>query len=126
MWNFPGACVLPVTHKKVNAPLLQKIKQEFREVKHGQPGQRFIDHFHRIRRREDGIKTFWKTFGIVAVGLLLVASGFLLSLPPGIPGFLLWIPGLALLSARSKPLAKLLDRVETWVRDIWHNFRNRR
>jgi len=110
----------------VNPPLLQKLKQEFREVKHGKPGQRFVDHFKRIRLREDGVKTFWTTFGYVSVGVLLVVSGFLLSLPPGIPGFLLWIPGLALLSARSKPLARLLDRLETWARDMWHKLRNRR
>jgi hypothetical protein len=99
--------------------LLQKIKQEFREVKNGKPGKRFVDHFHRIRRRENGRGTFWKTFGYVAVGLLLVICGFVLSLPPGVPGFLLWIPGIALLAARSKPLAKLLDRLETWARHVW-------
>jgi len=109
----------------VGTQLLQKIKQEFREVKHGEPGQRFIAHFHRIRHRENGVKSFWKTFGVVAVGVLLVICGFVLSLPPGVPGFLLWIPGLALLAARSKPLAKLLDRLEAWGRNMWKNFRAR-
>ncbi|MGK2927204.1 MAG: hypothetical protein ACSLE2_16430 [Lysobacterales bacterium] len=102
--------------------MLQKIKQEFREVKSGKPGKRFVDHFHRIRGRENGRGTFWMTFAYVAVGLLLVICGFVLSLPPGVPGFLLWIPGLVLLAARSKSLATLLDRLESWGRHVWQKY----
>lgn len=61
----------------------------------------------------------WTTWGYVAAGLALVIGGLVLSLPPGVPGFLLWIPGLALLAARFKGLAMLLDRLEAWGRQAW-------
>lgn len=110
----------------VDSQLLQKIKQEFQEIKDGEPGQRFVDHYERIKRKEGQRSLPWSTMAYVAVGLLLVVCGLLLSLPPGVPGFLLWIPGLALLSARSKGLAMLLDRLEAWGRTMWQRYVTRR
>lgn len=101
--------------------MLQKIKREFREIKAGEPGSRFVDHYKSSRRREGTRGTFWKTIGYVAAGLVLIICGLVLSLPPGVPGFLLWIPGLALLAARFKGLAMLLDRLEAWGRQAWES-----
>ena len=102
--------------------MLQKVKLAFREIRAGVPGRRFVDHYQSSRRR-DGVRgTSWRTFGYVAVGLVLVIGGLVLSLPPGIPGFLLWIPGLALLAARFKGLAMLLDRLEAWGRLAWQRY----
>ena len=105
--------------------MLQKIKSEFREIKHGEPGRRFIDHYKRTRRREAGRSGVWKTLGLVSAGVILVICGFVLSLPPGMPGFLLWIPGLALIAARSGRAAILLDRLESLGRRVWGSLRRR-
>jgi hypothetical protein len=103
--------------------MLQKLKSEFRAIKNGTPGQRFIEHYNRSRRDEGASKSALKKWAYVSLGLVLLVVGLLLSLPPGIPGFLLWIPGLALLAARSKSLAKLLDRIEAWSRKTWRRLR---
>jgi hypothetical protein len=103
--------------------VLQRIKSEFRKIKDGAPGRRFVDHYERSRRREDGRGTLWRTLGYVAAGLVLIICGLVFSLPPGVPGFLLWIPGLALLVSRFKSLAMLLDRLEAWGRKAWQRLR---
>lgn len=102
------------------------MKLAFRQIKAGAPGRRFIDHYQRSRRREGARGTLWTTIGYVAVGLVLVICGLVLSLPPAVPGFLLWIPGLALLAARFKGLALLLDRLEAWGRLAWRRTVTRR
>lgn len=104
--------------------MLHKIKSDYREIKDGEPGRRFRTHNERSRCREGGNGTPWRTAGYVAVGLVLIVCGFVLSLPPGVPGFLLWIPGLALLASRFRSLAKLMDRLETWGRKTWRRLRN--
>jgi hypothetical protein len=102
-----------------NFRVLQRIKSEFRKIKDGVPGRRFVDHYERSRRREGGRVKLWSTLGYVAAGLILLICGLMFSLLPGIPGFLLWIPGLALLVMRFKILAVLLDRLEAWGRQAW-------
>ncbi len=106
--------------------MLQNIKLEFRAIRDGVPGRRFLDHYERSKRKEAARGSFWSSLGYVAAGVLLVMLGFVASLPPGVPGFLLWIPGLALLAARSKGLAVLLDRLESWGRKVWERTRSRR
>lgn len=98
------------------------MKLKFRVIKDGVPGRRFVDYYERSKRNEAAGGFAWTTLGCVAAGLLLVVCGVLLSLPPGVPGFLLWIPGLALLSARSKGLAMVLDGVESWGRQVWQRY----
>lgn len=99
--------------------MLQKLKSDFREIKDGAPGRRFADHYERRKQREGAKGNLWKTLGYVIVGLALLIGGLLLSLPPGVPGFLLWIPGLGLLTARFKSFGILLDRLELLVRKGW-------
>jgi hypothetical protein len=105
--------------------MLQRIKAEFRDIRRGEPGRRFLDHYKRTRRREVGRRSAWKTMGFVGAGLVLVICGFVLSLPPGAPGFLLWVPGLALVAARSGRAAILLDRLETAGRRVGQYLRER-
>jgi sulfite exporter TauE/SafE len=106
--------------------MLQKIKSEFREIKAGSSGSRFIDHYKRTRKRESARGSVWRTLSYVFAGLILLLCGLLLSLPPGVPGFLLWIPGLALLSARFKSFAILLDRLELQTWKVWQRVRTQR
>lgn len=105
--------------------MLQKLKSEFRKIEKGAPGRRFLDHYERSRRREGDRDRVWRTWAYVGVGLVLLLFGLVLSLPPGFPGFLLWIPGLSLIASRSKQISILLDRLEVWARTMWCALRNR-
>jgi hypothetical protein len=98
--------------------MLAKLRKTFKELRDGEPGRRFRDHHDRHREDEDG-GSRWKTAAFVAGGVLLLVAGLLLSLPPGIPGFLLWIPGLGLLVSRFRWLAAVLDRMESLARSLW-------
>lgn len=60
----------------------------------------------------------------LAGAVLLVAAGLLLSIPPGMPGFLLWVPALAIMASRTRPVAVLLDRIEAWGRRMARRFRS--
>jgi hypothetical protein len=106
--------------------VLLRLKRTFREVRNGKPGRRFIDHHDRTRRSESGNETAWRNVAHIAGGVVLLAAGLLLSLPPGVPGFLLWIPGLALLASRLRWLAMLLDYAEVLGRRVIGRFRRRR
>lgn len=106
--------------------MLEKLKEEYRSIKSGDPGSRFTDHYKQHKESEGDNPTWWSKFGYVAIGLVLLIAGGLLSIPPGFPGFLLWIPGLALLAARSKVLAMMLDRTEAWGRRVWARLKPRR
>ncbi|AUN96250.1 hypothetical protein C0099_15660 [Pseudazoarcus pumilus] len=105
--------------------MLHNIKREFRAIRDGVPGRRFVDHYERSRHRHGMRGSLWASCGYVAAGLVLVIVGLVASLPPGVPGFLLWIPGLALLASRSRGLALLLDRLEAWTRRMWARYRRR-
>jgi hypothetical protein len=106
--------------------MLQKLKSEFREVKNGAPGRRFVDHYERSRRREDGRGRVLRSWGYVGVGLVLLIGGLVLSLPPTVPGFLLWIPGISLIASRSRRISILVDRLEVWARKAWRALRTPR
>ncbi|HEX5755378.1 MAG TPA: hypothetical protein VFY12_03390 [Arenimonas sp.] len=103
--------------------MLQKIKSAFREIENGEPGRRFADHHERSRRREGQRGSRWRSVGFISAGVVLIFCGLLLSLPPGIPGFLLWIPGLALIAARWRRFAIWLDCLEAWARKSWQAVR---
>lgn len=45
--------------------------------------------------------------------------GFLLSLPPLVPGFLLWLPGLALIASQFDCVARTLDQGECLLRNLY-------
>jgi len=65
----------------------------------------------------------WQKIVYIGIGLALLFVGFLLSLPPGSPGFLLWFPGLVMLVSRLKIMAILLDRTEMFFRRVIARFR---
>jgi len=55
----------------------------------------------------------------ILAGIGLILAGTSLSLVPGVPGIVLGIPGLAMLAARSKTFARLLDFAEVLARRIY-------
>ncbi len=105
--------------------MLARIKSEYRRLKDGAPGRRFLDHYVRTRNREGARGSEWRTAGFLGVGVVLLVAGLLLSVPPGVPGFLLWVPGLSVIAARSKRIAILLDRLEAGLRRAWARLRGR-
>ena len=85
-------------------------------IKQGIPGRRFIDYYnYRKTRKNESAAKHW---GMICLGGLLLIVGTLLSLIPGPGGFVLVIPGIAILCSRSKTTAKLLDAAERLLRKI--------
>lgn len=104
--------------------MLQKLKDEFHKIRASMPGQRFMDHYERRRQSEDPQESFLRTSLNVTAGFLLLIVGLLLSIPPGVPGFLLWVFGLAILAARFRSFARLLDKAELVAVNTWHRIRD--
>lgn len=96
-----------------------QLKQDVQLLLQAEPGRRFTGHYRRYRAREGRGEAAWKSIAFIMLGLALLLIGFLLSIPPGVPGFLLWLPGLVLMVARLKWFALLLDRLELIVRKVW-------
>lgn len=85
-------------------------------IKQGIPGRRFIDYYdYRKTRKNESVAKHW---GMICLGGLLLIVGSLLGPVPVIPGFVLAIPGIAILCSRSKIAAKLLDSAERLFRKI--------
>lgn len=97
--------------------MFHQLKNTFSQLAHGKPGEQFQRHYRQRQQAEQ--EHPWKTVLYTGLGLLLVVTGLLLSLPPGVPGFLLTIPGLGLLAARSHMIARWLDRAELFLRHAW-------
>lgn len=89
---------------------LAEVKHEWREFRHDTPGERF--HNHRARMQKKSRKHAAVT---IALGVLLLAGGFILLFIPG-PGLLLIVFGLALVATHSTRLSDLLDRGEPALR----------
>ena len=98
--------------------MLNEMKQSFRGLSEGTPGMRFTEH-HEARRREKGEQSVGKTSLYIGIGIALLVIGLLLSIPPGVPGFLLWLPALGLVASRFRPAAVLLDRAEMLLRRLF-------
>jgi Mg2+/Co2+ transporter CorC len=95
--------------------MFERLKRTFHELKDGEPGRRFTAHHERHRRTESHRESTLKTAAYLIGGFALLLGGLLLSLPPGVPGFLLWVPALGLLAARLRVVAVGLDRAELLV-----------
>ncbi len=96
--------------------MIQQLKRSFHQLSQDRPGERFINHYRR-EALKDGKP--WQSYAFIAAGVVLGIIGFLLSIPPGSPGFLLWIPALGLIAARVKFVAMFLDKLESVSRNIY-------
>lgn len=85
-------------------------------IKQGIPGRRFIDYYNYRKTRKN--ESTAKHLGMIFLGSLLLIVGFVLGPVPVIPGFVLAVPGIAILCSRSKTAAKLLDAAERLLRKI--------
>lgn len=98
--------------------MLKKLKATYRNISQGTPGTRFVDHYDK-RQREEGEQGAGKATLFLVTGVVLFIVGVALSIPPGVPGFLLWVPALGLVVARWKAFAVFLDRMEVFFRRLF-------
>ena len=105
--------------------MFNHLKEDFRLLRTGEPGRRFIDHYRRHRASESKRETRWKTAAYIAGAILLLIIGTLLGFVPGVPGIILTIPAVGLLVARLKFFARFLDRAEATARKAWDRVRGR-
>jgi uncharacterized protein (TIGR02611 family) len=106
--------------------MLDHLKEDWRHLKHGEPGQRFKDRYYLSQRRNRSRITFWRVFNI-GVGSGIALGGLLMVIAPG-PGWLAIFLGLGMLSGELLPVARILDRIEVrlrklirWLREAWNN-----
>ena len=106
--------------------MLDHLKEDWRHLKHGEPGQRFKDRYYFSQRRNRSRITFWRVFNIGA-GSSIALGGLLMVIAPG-PGWLAIFLGLGMLSGELLPVARILDRIEVqlrklvrWLREAWNN-----
>jgi uncharacterized protein (TIGR02611 family) len=94
--------------------MFQGIKDHWQDLKAGQPGQRFQDHFE--RRHESGSNPLRKVL-FIGGGALIVAAGIFFLPAPG-PGFVIIFLGGGLIAQESKAAAKVLDWCEVRIRAV--------
>ena len=93
--------------------MINKLRDTVSHIKNGRKGRRFID-FYEYRKQREG-DSVGKTIVMVILGLLLIGIGLIGVMLPILPGFLFFIPGIAILVARSKILATALDKMESVI-----------
>lgn len=97
--------------------MFSKLKRITRQLRRSKPGRRFADDYHQNKHKNTST---WKRWLLILLGMVMAMAGLILSLPPAMPGFLLWIPGLALVASQVKPVAVALDRLERAVHNLYH------
>lgn len=96
---------------------MSDLKKDWRRLKDGKPGRRFVD-FHRCRcERWAGTWPLERILALVA-GVVLFVGGLAIGWLPG-PGGFIAVIGAALLGVEWLPVAKALDWVEKRARDAW-------
>lgn len=99
--------------------MISKLKKIMRQLRRGKPGRRFVEHYHQHKHHNTRP---WKRWLVILLGMAMTLAGLVFSLPPGMPGFLLWIPGFALVASQVKAVAVALDKLECAVRNLHHAF----
>ena len=96
--------------------MLQLIKKRYHQVARGEPGTRFRNFYH--LRHEKTENSPWRNRLYALSGISLILVGLLLSIPPGVPGFLVTFAGVSMVVARSYSVATFLDGIEMSVRCV--------
>lgn len=101
---------------------LDRLRANWERVEQGEPGSRFCA-FYEYRRQSRG--SGWPLSRILTVGggVILLLGGLAIGWIPG-PGGFISVFGAALLATEWPPLARLLDRVEVLLRDLWRRVRS--
>jgi UPF0716 family protein affecting phage T7 exclusion len=96
--------------------VIERTKENWRELKASGPGQRFQD---RYTRRQEASHGRWDKRSVLNIGLgiAITLAGLLLIPAPG-PGFIIAFLGLGLLGSEFAPIARALDRAEVKARAV--------
>jgi UPF0716 family protein affecting phage T7 exclusion len=90
--------------------MASSLAAEWHRLRADSPGERFYNHYERARHAPQV-----KRVAQLVIGIILVAAGVVLCFIPG-PGLLVMVFGFALLSSMSRSIARVLDRIELWLR----------
>lgn len=97
--------------------MFAKAKREWKQFRASPPGERFEAYHERVKH-ERGAATVVR----LVLGILLTLAGIVMLFVPG-PGILFIFFGLALVGARSRPVASALDATELWMRKAGHGLK---
>ena len=88
--------------------MLKKIMWVYNKLKTARPGKRFtkVNQENKKQNEPNSQRVY------MVLGVFLVIFGILLSIPPGIPGFIVSAIGLAFIALRSRKFASKLDSLE--------------
>jgi hypothetical protein len=93
------------------------LKEDWRRLKRGKSGSRFVD-FHRFRCERWAGKWPLERILMIALGGFLFVGGLAIGWLPG-PGGFVAVIGAAMLGVEFLPIAKALDWSEVRARDAW-------
>ena len=94
--------------------MLEGLKENWRELKDGEPGSRFVDHFE---RRQERSTSAWKRVALMVVGVALLVAGLFMLIAPG-PGILGVFIGGGLIAQEWRTAARVMDWLEVQVRKV--------
>jgi uncharacterized protein (TIGR02611 family) len=106
--------------------MFKGLKQEWAQLKRGEPGSRFQDQFD--RNRKEAKSKFGRGLRVVAGVALLPVGLFMLAVPG--PGLVVIAIGAVLIAREFRWAARLLDRLEVrgrkvarWAKRRWRRLR---
>ena len=102
--------------------MFDTLRQSWRDLKKGKPGERFQQRYRRGHERHGG--TVRKIL-IIGGGVLIILVGVFLLPAPG-PGMLVVVIGAALTAQESLFVARMLDSAEVSLRRVVARFRRGR
>ncbi|HEY5897237.1 MAG TPA: PGPGW domain-containing protein [Burkholderiales bacterium] len=95
--------------------MLRRVRQSWKELKHGKPGRRFRERYDRRRARPG--RTVLRKWAVISAGVLAILAGIVLLPLPG-PGLLVLAGGALLIAEESRATARLLDWIESKARRV--------
>lgn len=101
--------------------MIERIKQGWRDLRHGEPGRRFRARYE--RRRQQGRSSIVRKWTVIALGVLITLAGIVFLPLPG-PGMLIIAFGLLLMAEESRGIANALDALELRVRGVIARYRS--
>jgi hypothetical protein len=94
-----------------------RFRKNWRELRRGRPGHRFRGWYERAQRKKPRFRLA-RRIALIISAALCFAIGVVLAVMPG-PAFVFFILAGGLLATESKTIARLMDRIEVLVREIW-------
>jgi uncharacterized protein (TIGR02611 family) len=94
--------------------MLKHLRESWRELKDGEPGRRFVDHYERRQERHSGQ---WRRVGLIVLGSVLLVAGVFMLVAPG-PGIIGVFIGGGVIAQESRIAARIMDWLEVQARRV--------